>query len=116
MLVQVPESPGLLSPGLKVSSLSVISGGGELERGRVRDLSEEGPPSILEPFGHQNGVKRASTNLSKNRCPKKRPWGAPGTPQGAPRGAQEAKWEPKGSQNAPKRAPKIDDFRVRARN
>ena len=35
--LQVPESPGLLRPGLKVRSLSGISGRGELERGRVGD-------------------------------------------------------------------------------
>ena len=112
MPIQVPESPGLLSPGLKVRSVSVMSGG-ESSRGEGRGSNVERPPlpfwghlgTKMELKGHQKIYRKNVVQKS-----------APGEPQGAPRGAQEVKWEPKGSQKAPKRAPKIDDFRVRIGN
>ena len=63
--LQVPESPELLSSGLKVSSLSVISGGGEPERGRGGYILCPGPPAILEPFLTKNSFKRASQKMMK---------------------------------------------------
>ena len=72
---------------------------GRAREGRVGHIFYRGPPAILEPFGDQNGVKRASKNLSTKTVSKIAPLGSPRDPQEAPR-------QPKRHQNAFKRFPK----------
>ena len=69
-------------------------------------ILEDGPLAFWRSWGVLGALKSYPKVHMKNRCPKRRPWGAHRSSQGAPRELQKAKWEPKGSPKGSEMEPK----------